>query len=203
MGSLWQTGFQAQRFFCQRTHCRDEQIHKAPSFQGPESFYKMKELAICLFIFFKRRSSLGAFYSAYPTLCAFFKETPQMLHTLNFQLLAGGMPVSVALFLLVCNLLLIMICWNTACCSPLLNWSSAQCCSWPRESSEIATLEGLTFQQSHRNTWSSISSILSSWEAVVVLQHREQFSAHPPTPPRAARNVYLSWRSCCYVVGVF
>lgn len=69
----------------------------------------MKELAICLFIFFKR-SSLGAFYSAYPILCGFFKETPQMLHALHFQLLAGGMPVSVALFLLVCNLLLIMIC---------------------------------------------------------------------------------------------
>lgn len=80
--------------------------YKVPGFQAPESSYKMKELAICLLISFKKRSSLGAFYSAYSICCGFFKEVPQMLHALHFQLLVGGTPVSVALFLLVCNLLL-------------------------------------------------------------------------------------------------
>lgn len=119
--SLWQTGFQAQRSFCQRTRCRDKQIYEAPSFEAAESFYKMKELAIHLFIFFKRRSTLGAFYSAYPIFCGFFKGTPQMLHALHFLFLAGGVWASVGLFLLVCNLFLIMNCRNTACCSSPLN----------------------------------------------------------------------------------
>lgn len=106
-----------------------------PSFQATEFSYKMKELSIYLFIFFKRSGSLGTCYSAHPILCGFFKDTPQLLHTLHFQLLAGGILVSV--FLLVCNSLLIRNCWNTACCSPPLNCSSAQLCALPDRGSNL------------------------------------------------------------------
>lgn len=131
----------------------------------------MKEWAIYLLIFFKRSGSLGTCYSAHPVLCGFFKETPQMLHTL--QLLAGGIPVSV--FLSVCNSLLIRNCWNTACCSPPPNCSSAQLCALPDQGN--SPLGGPDLPAEPQEPQSSISSVLSSWESAVVLLHREHFSA--------------------------
>lgn len=116
-----------------------------------------------------------------------------MLHTLQFQLLAGRIPVSVALFLLACNLLLITNCRNTACCSPPLNCSSAQLHALPDRGNkpQIATLEGLTSQQSHRNAWSSISSVLGVTESITrrTEVHRDQFSA--PTLQGRLSAIYL------------
>lgn len=106
---------------------------KHPAFRQQSSFFKMKELAIHLFIFFKRRSSPGDFYPAYPILWSSFKETPTGAPCSSFSVagrressLSG--PISFGMQFVTDNELL-----KCRCCSPPLSWSSAECSSWPRE----------------------------------------------------------------------
>lgn len=80
--SLWQAGLQAERSLCQRTCCRGEKIHKVPSSEAAESFHEVREISVFFSIFLKR-SALGAFHSACPLFCAFFRETPQVHHALH------------------------------------------------------------------------------------------------------------------------
>lgn len=74
-------------YLCGKLGCGHEdpsarELAAGVSFEAAESFHEVREIAVSLSIFLKR-SALGAFHSACPLFCAFFRETPQMLRALH------------------------------------------------------------------------------------------------------------------------